>query len=60
MAHKLSNYTLNMVPATTGNNMAHELYNCAIKYPYSKKYIQSVLDDLLETKLAGIFDKLVR
>ena len=30
-----------------------------IKYPYPKKYIRAVLDDLRETKLAGMFDKLV-
>ena len=30
-----------------------------IKYPYPKKYIQSVFDELRKTKLAGIFDELV-
>lgn len=30
-----------------------------IKYPYPKKYIQSVFDELRKTKLAGVFNKLV-
>lgn len=30
-----------------------------VKYPYPKKYIRFVLDDLRKTKLGGIFDKLV-
>ena len=41
----------------TGMDSLIEYVEC-IKYPYPKKYIQSVLGDLRKTKLAGTFDKL--
>ncbi|MXY61635.1 MAG: hypothetical protein F4Y82_05955 [Cenarchaeum sp. SB0665_bin_23] len=50
-----------LIHASKGHNSIDPLieYVECIKYPYSRKYIESVFDDLRETKIARIFDRLV-